>query len=152
VCVQSWSGCVADRLPIRTSSMRVLTVLGAIEEAAPPAMLAATVLDIGAYARCSILLGGHLYLQVKACTEPCREGEREKPENPSEVDNARLRPSRIGPVAVDADNRQRHSCLCGPVCPADCNGYRPFSSKGRRILASQARGSLSVRIGGVTVR
>ena len=36
------------------------TVLGAIEKAAPPAMLAATVLDIGAHARCSALPGGAL--------------------------------------------------------------------------------------------
>jgi hypothetical protein len=36
------------------------TVLGAIEKAAPPAMLAATVLDISAHAQCSALPGGAL--------------------------------------------------------------------------------------------
>jgi RHS repeat-associated protein len=36
------------------------TALGAIEEVAPPAMLAATLLDIGAHARCSTLAGGAL--------------------------------------------------------------------------------------------
>lgn len=35
-------------------------VLGAIEKAAPPAMLAATILDIGAHARCSALPDGAL--------------------------------------------------------------------------------------------
>ena len=36
------------------------TALGAIEKVAPPAMLAATILDIGAHARCSALPGGAL--------------------------------------------------------------------------------------------
>jgi len=36
------------------------TVLGAIEKAAPPLMLGATILDIGAHARCSALPGGAL--------------------------------------------------------------------------------------------
>ncbi len=35
-------------------------VLGAIEKAAPPAMLAATIIDIGAHAQCSTLSGGAL--------------------------------------------------------------------------------------------
>jgi hypothetical protein len=35
-------------------------VLGAIEKAAPPAMLAATVIDIGGHANCSTLSGGAL--------------------------------------------------------------------------------------------
>jgi hypothetical protein len=44
------------------SSLELLTgtVLGAIEKVAPPAMLAATVLDIGAHAQCSTLPGGAL--------------------------------------------------------------------------------------------
>ena len=88
----------------------------------------------------------HLQLQVKACLEPSREREREKPEGSSGVNHVRLRHSRADLVPVDADNRQGHSYLCSSVCSVDRDGHRSISSKGCGILASQARGSLSRRV------